>query len=618
MSKRRKSSAPSQSYENFVQKREVLLAEARALAAHCNSLVPIAKLPDEILILIFHINVPQEMSFISTRRRSNYPKDISKETRTMSQVCQYWRQLILVTPKLWDLVLDCSTMVPKWTQELMAYSGTLPLKFSMNLSSRGVKRHTENFAMLSSQSHRVGYLEVISGSRKKVEENVFKNLKNPMPMLHSLSLTQTEDNTYGQRMLKEYDSSSDSTEFETFLYTSAIASVFLPEFPHVDACQLQHLKMSRYIFPLDSPAYQHLTKLAIWNIVPAANAPKVADWCALLQRLENLTSLEFVRTFLKADTPEILPDIHLPRLTSLMLRGRLKPCALFLEHLHTPPLESFHTLLSDIQHPVNAMLQRVLAKILDHLTRQKQHGLPQALRAVLSKSYLRIINLDPSKTSNIDFGVQLDIAVSTPQSSSNFVLDSLTALVDSPDSADQMVNEDHQYPPIMVQALIALLTPYTSMDKLHISLHCASVYIAPLFSHCRGQTQYGSDASPYMLPIALLQIKNIVIEHMLSFQPTGVWDTLKAFLVWRESTGFPLGALRFKCDFYHRPDVRRVMPEQATALMPHCGKLVWETNHVPSWFQDNLGGEEEAFANEADDLEADPVSDYEEWTDEEF
>ena len=409
------------------------MAEARALGAHCNSLVPIAKLPDEILILIFHFNVPQEMSFISSRR-TKYPKDISKETRTISQVCQYWRQLIQATPKLWDLVLDCSTTLPKWTRELMAYSGDLPLKFSMNLSPRSVKRNTENFAMLSSQSHRVGYLEVISGSRRKIEGNIFKNLKNPMPMLYSLSLTQSEDNTYGQRVLKEYDSSSDASEFETFLYTSSTASVFLPEFPHINACQLRHLRMSRYIFPLDSSAYQHLTKLAIWHVVPAANAPKAAEWCALLQRLENLTSLEFVRVFLKADAPGSLPDIHLPCLTSLMLRGRLGPCAAFLEHLHIPPLESFHILLSDIQYPVNALFQTALTKILNHLNRQKQHGLPEALRAVLSKKYVRVINLDPSKTSNIDFSVQLNVVVSISESPSNFVLDSLTALVDSPQS----------------------------------------------------------------------------------------------------------------------------------------------------------------------------------------
>ncbi|KAF8965291.1 hypothetical protein BDZ97DRAFT_800037 [Flammula alnicola] len=164
----------SETYKNLLDERNLLLERARTIAEQCNTLVPIAKLPPEILLRIFIIKASSHdkaQNFIESSRQI----DLSRDARRVGQVCRYWRQLALESPTLWNILLNCDSTPPQWAAELVRRSGTLPLKVTVNFhSSKHIRRSTTNFRMALPHFHRLGELEAFCGDVKRMPE-VFSN-----------------------------------------------------------------------------------------------------------------------------------------------------------------------------------------------------------------------------------------------------------------------------------------------------------------------------------------------------------------------------------------------------------------------------------------------------------
>lgn len=87
-------------------------AKIRELAVHRNTLVPVARLPYDVLVYIFIL-------------ASNISDSVAKLLFTISHVCCSWREAALGCASLWTDI-DCGR---EWAQVMLERAGSAPLRF---------------------------------------------------------------------------------------------------------------------------------------------------------------------------------------------------------------------------------------------------------------------------------------------------------------------------------------------------------------------------------------------------------------------------------------------------------------------------------------------------------
>ena len=99
----------------------------RSLLTCRNTLVPISRLPPEILAQVFH-HIVFEDSPYSRARALGWIK--------VTHVCQHWRQVALNNSSLWARISGMGCNSTKWISEMLTRAGNAPLDIELSAAAK--------------------------------------------------------------------------------------------------------------------------------------------------------------------------------------------------------------------------------------------------------------------------------------------------------------------------------------------------------------------------------------------------------------------------------------------------------------------------------------------------
>ncbi|KAJ3504098.1 hypothetical protein NLJ89_g8116 [Agrocybe chaxingu] len=552
----------SLTHQNLRDERESLLCKAREIAQKCNTLIPIAKLPPEVLLRIFAIQARPVLPDKAHRFREGYiPPEPSKGLRTIAQICHYWRELVIGSPALWSIPIDCTTMPHVWAAELIKRSASMPLKVSMNFYVGNIRQSTRNFRMMLRHLDRMGDLDVYCVSERQIKDIITNRLGQPTPMLQRLALHSSDYYSSEEDM----DLDPNDSDSEPGLHKARRHDLPDPPFQH--SFHLKSLKTSGFIFRLDSPLYEHLTELSVSEV--RGKAPTITEWAAVLLNTDKLTSLAFVNAFHPKLDDENLPQIHLPHLSSLRISGSFLPCSRLLFKLAIPPLHTLdvHVGGVDFGRKSGTRLMEALVSQLQHL---KNTVALKFLYAFITKSRVQLASSPPDKPSEVS-APSFKISLSYPHSNDEELIRSFRILPFLSNivaagllGALKVNNVDNAYPPEMQQGLIALIAPFINIPDLKMVYASSAYFVKGLLR----RIEAGDIDSGPIFPLCLPQIEELEVQTM-DWAQDASYRGYEYFLHWRKSINAPLPLLMFSMNYDNTE------PTQCDALKPLCGKLVW-------------------------------------------
>ncbi|KIM40913.1 hypothetical protein M413DRAFT_445685 [Hebeloma cylindrosporum] len=238
-------------------------------------------------------------------------------TRYSSQVCGYWRQLILQWPYLWGRLIDLQDLQQKtdsWRNEVLRRSGDslLCVKVNEGVFTEGSVRFIG--LLLKEHWHRLQKIDIAinTDSVALIGEDPWDSLKQPAPYLETFTVSFMDRNATPSNLL-----SSDLVLFSgqapslREFFTRGVAM----NFPAPWLSQLHR-------FSLSSP---------------------ITDINELLNAMKEMSDVEYVslRTGLgnihpKGPSPN-LPHITLPRLKELIVANDIGTCLTLVECIAPPP-----------------------------------------------------------------------------------------------------------------------------------------------------------------------------------------------------------------------------------------------------------------------------------------
>ena len=262
---------------------------------------PISKLPDEILLSIFLMNLTP------CRHFSTCLEWQKRTIRFASQVCRHWRAVALNYAILWTSIMDFDKDSFEWTQELLGRSKQMPLNIGCRTAACRPK-HLDLVLGLSPQC-RTFSLEV-----KEFTDGFLNTIQKPAPHLEV---------------------------FGVHLNWGGEASIMtLPKILfNGDAPKLREVRLHQCPFDITTPAFSQLTCLEV-SWAHGFVGPTVSEWLNLLNNIPRLKKLLISKSISRTlPTTEPLPRAQLPHLSDLGLRAPLAECSSFLSHIDIPPLE---------------------------------------------------------------------------------------------------------------------------------------------------------------------------------------------------------------------------------------------------------------------------------------
>ncbi|KAJ3540384.1 hypothetical protein NMY22_g4323 [Coprinellus aureogranulatus] len=158
-------------YEDMLQKRITALEdEARALKNRKNALVPINRLPHEILSTIFQTT--------KSLLKYTYPQPRNRLTWVrVSHVCRYWREVALDAASLWSY-LDFPRPDPEFTRLMLQRSKNAPLTVDHRGKVASFQQEAVREALSEPHRLRSAYLSITGNSIPFV---LSKSPKDPGP-----------------------------------------------------------------------------------------------------------------------------------------------------------------------------------------------------------------------------------------------------------------------------------------------------------------------------------------------------------------------------------------------------------------------------------------------------
>ncbi|KAI0314629.1 hypothetical protein OF83DRAFT_1063517, partial [Amylostereum chailletii] len=167
-----------QDLHNLIRAQE---ATIRALKQQHNDLVPIARLPTELLELIFTIVC--ESSYHSYHHGRFYPRWVY-----LSFVCRHWRAVALGYPRLWSRIDD---LPYKWLFEFIERSAPGPIDVSINADLHGMYPMKRLAGKGLPRMRRLA----MKGHGATIQK-ILPLLNAPAPMLEVLSIDSSDDDPY--------------------------------------------------------------------------------------------------------------------------------------------------------------------------------------------------------------------------------------------------------------------------------------------------------------------------------------------------------------------------------------------------------------------------------------
>ncbi|KDR67184.1 hypothetical protein GALMADRAFT_258572 [Galerina marginata CBS 339.88] len=266
------------------------------LEVQLNSGAPISKLHDDILWSIFTINAetpPSETYFPLTT------------TRNSSQVRRSWRELILRSSSLWGKLIDLDLLDQEnddWRREVVRRSRTSLLWIRGRVTSSTLREFL--FSLMSDDWGRIQKLDI----HMEIRENMHEENSKAWNML-----THSAPNLQVFKLSSRYSTHLLPTSSSPLLGTSSPA--------------LREFNAPGMTFSLKAP---WLSNIRCMSFSPPFTVPDIFEALKAMPCLEDLA----IRSAPWVPTAKVIfPDVHLPRLQNLRLRGRLSLCRPFLDNI---------------------------------------------------------------------------------------------------------------------------------------------------------------------------------------------------------------------------------------------------------------------------------------------
>ena len=277
-----------------------LEASTRALKSRLNELVPISRLPFEVLAATFSF-----LPVFTWNEGSGVLAWIY-----VAHVCRRWRETALNHPHFWSHI-NFTKLTPVGMAEILSRTKTVPLHLEVD-SYKWNMEHTDCFGkQLEAHISHTRHLR-FSGRYLSTVESVVNRLVSPTSSLESLSLT-----------ISIYESSYAIPD-----------NLFNCTAPSLTTLELRHCDIS-----WKSPLLKGLRILKIHGLSPKAR-PELNDWLDALNEMPQIKEL-----YLQSATPVaplveplISRTVMLPSLTYFRIDASAKDCALALAHLLLPTL----------------------------------------------------------------------------------------------------------------------------------------------------------------------------------------------------------------------------------------------------------------------------------------
>ncbi|KAF5357691.1 hypothetical protein D9758_007487 [Tetrapyrgos nigripes] len=267
--------------------KHVELDELTKLKTRRNELVPISRLPEELLSKFFKLCVrPKKNYYAPMFHRWSWTK--------VSHICKHWRNVALGCPALWGC-LDLTT--PTWIPEMLRRSQMAPLVINM---PQLLILKPKSADAIKTLEKALGELEMLQAA----------------PLLHTLQLSAKETGDW---------------------FAESECIVVLPlDFLGGHTPSLRHVDLQDFHIPWDSSVFRNLTSLKIIH-KSTDHAPSLQQLTEILSRMPaSLETLELERVLSLANSTTTIKVVQLPRLRSIRLDGDVVSCANLLERISFP------------------------------------------------------------------------------------------------------------------------------------------------------------------------------------------------------------------------------------------------------------------------------------------
>ncbi|TFK66774.1 hypothetical protein BDN72DRAFT_880062 [Pluteus cervinus] len=285
-----------------------LLEQIRQLRDRRNSLVPINRLPVELLVRIF--SLAQDLE--------NAEKDNFYNWVVVTHVSRHWRSIALQEGSLWrDIIYRQRLDTQRWSMESFHRSG------SWNLSVHAVLRYSYEVDMISSilsQMHRIQSIDCSGILGLSKIQNLVQQLEQPAPLIEEVKLRNISD-------------------------TQSI-SLFSGVAPRLSSLSLL---ATAIVWDSDGLMFHNLTKLELSSI-PTPIRPQLDEILNLLSHTRHLESLYLSGAFSVTETSESSEFIHLPALSSIFIGASESECIPLLSSITFPASVQVDVRLSCLGH----------------------------------------------------------------------------------------------------------------------------------------------------------------------------------------------------------------------------------------------------------------------------
>ena len=282
------------------------------LKSRRNTIVPVSRLPPEILVEVFSL-----LPFVA-----DDPKCVPYlEWIFVTHVCRRWREIALQSPYLWNHINFTKLTLDGFT-EILARAKMSPLHVEAKITPRSKARFNALRRQLEAHIFHTRHLS-ISGEF----QTLLERLVSPAPALVSLSLTRPSH-------------PFSSSQLECIIIPDSLFNGTAPK--------LTRLELLSCSIGWKSPLFKGLQTLKI-RTPSAQEMPTLDDWLAALNEMRQLKTL-----ILHGATPAVSIDnphtsepqrtVTLPSLTHFNITASARDCALALAHLVLPALISLHVM----------------------------------------------------------------------------------------------------------------------------------------------------------------------------------------------------------------------------------------------------------------------------------
>lgn len=383
-----------QQLEDVDQELKRIVERQRGLLIHRNTLLPISRLPPEIISLVFRLIAPGP----------------ENKCLAFSQVCHHWRELALNNPQLWRSPIMA---VPDLAVEMAERANGVPLNIYASSTGTGgimLQRATVLATVIRSSAVRRLMLVTSSGSP----------IQTMSVLTDELALTSCDTLRY--------------LDLQCDMDTEVAGTIGHPDcvFP-----LLRYLRLKHYVIPWSAGCYSNLLVLEITlkrRRGQGSHYMSIGFATNVLLRSPNLTKLVLTNVMYLGDTPdhpaslsELTAKVRLPNLTDMELHDTPYHLQCLFSSIETPNLSKLvvYVRTPDEQERV-VKVQPLLRLIADNFAQSTIRTF-QSVKFQVSTRY-HIVKATGHEAHSSNSQDELQLSLHVPRSSVADILEVWTAL----------------------------------------------------------------------------------------------------------------------------------------------------------------------------------------------